>query len=67
MTDDLCADDCISAESFAKLQDRWSEAEIMELTVTAGFYRMVSGFLNSMGVELDDDVPDFPEPPSTGV
>lgn len=67
MTDDLCADDCISAPTFAKLQERWNEAEVMELTVTAGFYRLVSGFLNSMGVELDDGVPDFPEPPSTGV
>ena len=67
MTDDLCADDCISDATFARLQERWNEQEIMELTLTAGFYRMVSGFLNSMGVELDDGVPDFPEPPSTGV
>lgn len=67
MADDLCADDCVSDRTFARLKDRWSEAEIMELTVTAGFYRMVSGFLNSMGVELDDGVPDFPEEPSTGV
>jgi 4-carboxymuconolactone decarboxylase len=67
MSDDLCADDCVSEVTFARLRDRWSEAEIMELIVTAGFYRMVSGFLNSVGVELDSDVPDFPEPPSTGV
>ncbi|MDG2113730.1 MAG: carboxymuconolactone decarboxylase family protein [Actinomycetota bacterium] len=67
MTDELCADDCVTDKTFARLKDRWSEAEIMELTVTAGFYRMVSGFLNTMGVELDDGVPDFPEPPSTGV
>ncbi len=67
LTDDLCADDCVSDDTFARLQQRWSEPEIMELVVTAGFYRMVSGFLNSMGMELDDGVPDFPERPSTGV
>jgi hypothetical protein len=33
---------------------------LVELIVTAGFYRMVSGFLNSTGVELDEGVPDFP-------
>ena len=67
MADDLCADDCVSTKTFTRLQSRWSEAEIIELTVTAGFYRMVSGFLNSMGVELDEGVPDFSEEPSTGV
>jgi hypothetical protein len=28
--------------------------------VVAGFYRLVSGFLNSAGVQLDDGVPGFP-------
>ena len=67
MSDELCADDCISDATFDRLRSRWSEEEIIELTVTAGFYRLVSGFLHSMGVELDDGVPDFSEIPSTGV
>ncbi len=67
MSDELCADDCISDATFERLRTRWSEAEVIELTVTAGFYRMVSGFLNSMGIEFDDGVPDFPEVPSTGI
>jgi len=67
MSDELCADDCISDATFDRLRSRWSEEEIIELTVTAGFYRLVSGFLNSMGGELDDGVPDFSEIPSTGV
>jgi 4-carboxymuconolactone decarboxylase len=67
LADELCADDCVSDETFARLRERWSEPEVIELVVTAGFYRMVSGFLNSMGVELDAGVPDFLEPPTTGV
>ena len=60
MADDLCEDDCVSDASWAALATRWSDAELVELLITAGFYRMVSGFLNSTGVRLDDGVPGFP-------
>lgn len=60
LCDDLHADDCVGDQTWASLADRWSDAEIIELLVTAGFYRLVSGFLNSTGVELDDGVPGFP-------
>ena len=33
---------------------------LVELLVVAGFYRLVSGFLNSAGIQLDDGVPGFP-------
>ena len=60
LADDLCRDDCVSDETFAALRQRWSEAETIELIVVAGFYRLVSGFLNSAGVELDRGVPSWP-------
>ncbi|MCP5027328.1 MAG: carboxymuconolactone decarboxylase family protein [Actinomycetia bacterium] len=60
LCDDLQSDDCVSADTWARLSSRWNDAEMIELVVTAGFYRMVSGFLNSTGVELDEGVPDFP-------
>jgi alkylhydroperoxidase family enzyme len=60
LADELCADDCVSDATFARLAERWSEAEIIELVVCAGFYRLVSGFLNTMGVELDEGVPTWP-------
>ena len=60
MADDLCADDCVSDDTWAGLAARWSDAELVELLVVAGFYRLVSGFLNSAGVQLDDGVPGFP-------
>jgi 4-carboxymuconolactone decarboxylase len=60
LADDLAADDCVSDETWSALTGRWSDAELVELLVVAGFYRLVSGFLNSAGVQLDDGVPGFP-------
>jgi alkylhydroperoxidase family enzyme len=60
LADELAADDCVSDETWQALAARWSEAELVELLVVAGFYRLVSGFLNSAGVQLDDGVPGFP-------
>jgi alkylhydroperoxidase family enzyme len=60
LADELHADDCISDATWASLTTRWSDEEMIELLVVAGFYRLVSGFLNSAGVRLDDGVPGFP-------
>ncbi len=60
LADDLCTDDCVSSQTWEALKMRWSEAELLELTMVAGFYRMVSGFLNTTGVQLDDGVPAWP-------
>ena len=61
LADDLADDDCVTDGTWALLTERWDDAELVELLVLAGFYRMVSGFLNSAGVQLDDGVPGFPE------
>jgi len=60
LADDLHADDCVSDTTWTALSVRWSEAELVELLIVAGFYRLVSGFLNSAGVQLDDGIPGFP-------
>lgn len=60
LADDLHADDCVSDATWTELAERWSEAELAELLVVAGFYRLVSGFLNSTGVALDSGVPGWP-------
>ena len=60
LADDLAADDCVGNGTWLALATRWSEAELVELLVLAGFYRLVSGFLNSAGVQLDDGTPGFP-------
>lgn len=61
LADDLCNDNVVSDATWARLVTRWNEAELIELVIVAGFYRLVSGFLNTMGVELDPGVPSWPE------
>jgi len=60
LADEICADDCAGEATFAALQGRWSEAEIVELVALVGFYRMVSGFLNTLGVEPEEGLPGWP-------
>ncbi len=60
MADELTDDDCVTDTTWAALAARWDDAELVELLIVAGFYRLVSGFLNSAGVQLDDGVPGFP-------
>jgi alkylhydroperoxidase family enzyme len=60
LADELCATNNVSDATWAALAARWSDAELVELVALAGFYRMVSGFLNATGVELDPGVPGFP-------
>ncbi len=61
MSDELCADNCVSTTTWEELRTFWNEAELVELVMVAGTYRLVSGFLNTMGVELDADTPGWPE------
>lgn len=60
LADDLCRDDCVSDGTWEALAARWSEEQLVELLVLAGFYRLVSGFLNSAGVALEDGMPGWP-------
>ena len=60
MADDLHADDKVADATWAGLAERWNEMQLIELLVLAGFYRLVSGFLNSAGVELDPGTPGWP-------
>ena len=61
MSDDLCHDNCVSESTWKKLAADWKEDELIELVMVAGTYRLVSGFLNTLGVELDHDTPGWPE------
>ena len=61
MSDDLCNDNCVSESTWKKLAADWKEDQLIELVMVAGTYRLVSGFLNTMGVELDQDTPGWPE------
>lgn len=63
LVDDLYADDCVSDASWAEASKHFSDHDIIHLIAVAGAYRVVSGFLNSTGVQLDEGVPGWPTPP----
>ena len=59
--DELCADNDVSDATWARLSKRWSDEQLMDLLVLAGFYRLVSGFLRSVRVQREPGTPGFPE------
>jgi alkylhydroperoxidase family enzyme len=61
LADEICGDDCAGDVTFAALRRRWNDAELVELVALVGFYRMVSGFLNTLGVEPEDGLPGWPD------
>jgi 4-carboxymuconolactone decarboxylase len=63
LVDDMYADDCVSDSTWAAATQQFSNADIVHLIAAAGCYRLVSGFLNSAGVQLDDGVPGWPTAP----
>jgi 4-carboxymuconolactone decarboxylase len=63
LVDDLYTDDCVTDATWAAATSHFSDADIVHLIATAGCYRVVSGFLNSAGVQLDEGVPGWPTAP----
>jgi 4-carboxymuconolactone decarboxylase len=61
MVDELCDEDVVSEATWAQLAARWSEEQLLELLVLAGYYRLVSGMLNSAGVALEPGTPGWPQ------
>ncbi len=62
--DDLYADDCVGDAAWAEASKHFNPSEMIHLLMAAGCYRVVSGFLNSCGVKLDEGVPGWPTPPA---
>jgi 4-carboxymuconolactone decarboxylase len=60
LADEICSTDRLSVESFAALSTEWSPSELVELVVLVGYYRLVSGFLNTFEVPLDPGTPGWP-------
>jgi 4-carboxymuconolactone decarboxylase len=59
--DELCATNAVSDATWSALAARWGESELLELLVVAGFYRLVSGLLNSTGVQREPGTPGWPD------
>jgi len=61
MTDEIWAEDFVSDSTWAQLEKEWVAAELIELVVMAGFYRLAGTFLNTMRVPQEAGVPGWPE------
>jgi 4-carboxymuconolactone decarboxylase len=61
MVDELCDTDAVGDQTWRSLAERWTEPELLELLVLAGYYRLVSGMLNSVGVALEPSTAGWPE------
>lgn len=51
-TDELCASDDLTDATWQRLRADWTDAELVELLLLVGFYRMTAGFLNAARVPL---------------
>jgi 4-carboxymuconolactone decarboxylase len=53
LTDELIEDDTVSDETWNALPQAWGHVSRLELLVLVGYYRMLAGVLNAVGVEVD--------------
>ena len=53
VADDLLETDDVSDAVWARAREAWSDAQLVEMIMLVGCYRMVAGFLRSVRVELD--------------
>ncbi len=58
--DELHHDAFITDDTWHVLAERYDEKQLIDVIMTVGQYHLVSMTLNSLGVQLDPDVPGFP-------
>jgi 4-carboxymuconolactone decarboxylase len=54
--DELHADACLSDATWAALAARYDDRQLIEVPMVVGHYHMVAFALNSLGVQVEDDV-----------
>jgi alkylhydroperoxidase family enzyme len=54
--DELHTDACLSDGTWAALAERYDERQMIELPMLVGHYHMVAFALNSLGVQVEDEV-----------
>ncbi len=59
--DELYYDTFITDPTWNALAKRYNTQQLMDVIATVGQYNMVSMFLNSLGVQLDEGMPGFPK------
>jgi alkylhydroperoxidase family enzyme len=61
MADELLDNSEVSPATWSILQKAFSNEELVELLLVAGFWRMIAGYLKTAQVPLDAGVPSWPE------
>ena len=61
MADELLDKSEVSAVTWTTLQKSFSNEQLVELLLVAGFWRMIAGYLKTAQVPLDAGVPSWPE------
>jgi len=59
--DELYYNDMISDATWEALSEQYNEKQLIDVIITVGQYNMVSWTLNSLGVQLEEGIPGFPE------
>jgi 4-carboxymuconolactone decarboxylase len=62
--DELHRDACIADATWSTLAETYSPEQMLDVIFTVGQYNMVSMALNSLGVEIDQDLPRFGRMPA---
>lgn len=60
-TDELLDTADVGPEAWQAQRERWSDAQLVELMMLVGFYRMVAGFLKTARIRQEDDLPGWPD------
>lgn len=60
VADEIHASAVLSDRTWERLESWYDPARSIEVIFLAGFYRMLAGFLNTVGVERDPGVPGWP-------
>ena len=66
MVDDLCADDCVGDATWADLSAATDVQTAIALIALCGYYRLVAGLLNSLGIEPEPGLPGWDLQPTDG-
>jgi alkylhydroperoxidase family enzyme len=60
LTDAMLDGGAVSDELWARLARGHTESQLLELLMLPGFYRMLAGVIDAVGIELDDGLPQWP-------
>ena len=60
LVDQLAVSTRVDDELWSQLAGRYDEAQCIEAVMLVGFYRMVAGFVNTVGVEPEPGLPGWP-------